>query len=314
MIYAPIIIPTLNRYNHFRACLESLSKCTHAEFTEVYVGLDFPPSEKYVEGYNLINDYLSKIGNLRFKKINVYKRDRNFGPTLNFIELKKIVYERYDRAICTEDDNIFSPCFLDYMNKSLEKYHNDPTISSVCGFNKLQHYDYSHSTYFSRVSCAWGIGLWKHKEVKIKSVIFDRSFFIHEIFNWHRAAYYYIHNPFTLIVASSMLRKNHLLGDVCRTILNHKNHWYQLRPCVSLVKNMGYDGSGVHGGSIIFANLPINESLEFHDDKLLPRTSFLSKRIEYVDGFSLKLINRIIQILFVVPYLYISNRLAFKFE
>ena len=312
MIYAPIIIPTLNRFEHFKNCLESLSKCTHAEFTEVFIGLDYPPSEKYFEGYNLIKDYLTKIGNLRFKKINVYKREKNYGPGPNFKDLKRIVFEKYDRVIATEDDNVFSPCFLDYMNKSLEKYFDDPTIASVCGFNKQQHYVHSHTTYLSRVSSAWGIGLWKHKEVKIQTSLSDKEILKCEIFNWRRAIYYYLHNPFTLIIASSMLRKDHLLGDVCRTIINHKNGWYQLRPCISLVRNMGYDGSGVHGGNVIFANLPINESLEFFDDKLLPSTSYISKRIEYVDGFSLKLFNRIIQILFLVPFLYICNKSSYN--
>ena len=51
MIFAPVIIPTLNRYEHFRKCLESLEACTGAEKTDVYVALDFPPSEKYVEGW-----------------------------------------------------------------------------------------------------------------------------------------------------------------------------------------------------------------------------------------------------------------------
>lgn len=41
--YAPVVIPTLNRYDHFKACLESLEKCK----TDVYVVLDFSPSEEY---------------------------------------------------------------------------------------------------------------------------------------------------------------------------------------------------------------------------------------------------------------------------
>ena len=45
--YAPVLIPTLNRYEHLKQCLESLSKCSLAEHTEVYIALDFPPSEKY---------------------------------------------------------------------------------------------------------------------------------------------------------------------------------------------------------------------------------------------------------------------------
>ena len=33
---APILIPTLNRYEHLRKCLESLSLCTLADLTEVF--------------------------------------------------------------------------------------------------------------------------------------------------------------------------------------------------------------------------------------------------------------------------------------
>lgn len=40
--FAPVIIPTLCRYEHFKECLESLSRCTWAEKTEVYIGLDYP--------------------------------------------------------------------------------------------------------------------------------------------------------------------------------------------------------------------------------------------------------------------------------
>ena len=34
MLYAPVVIPTLCRYEHFKACLESLSLCTGAENTD----------------------------------------------------------------------------------------------------------------------------------------------------------------------------------------------------------------------------------------------------------------------------------------
>lgn len=80
MKYAPVIIPTLNRYEHFKRCLESLEKCTGAEMTEVYVGLDFPPSDKYVEGWKKIDIYLKeKEVNNHFKKLIVVRRETNCG-------------------------------------------------------------------------------------------------------------------------------------------------------------------------------------------------------------------------------------------
>ena len=39
---APVIIPTLCRYDHFKRLMESLNKCTWADKTDVYIGLDYP--------------------------------------------------------------------------------------------------------------------------------------------------------------------------------------------------------------------------------------------------------------------------------
>ena len=50
--FAPVIIPTLCRFEHFNRCIESLSKCTWAEYTEVYIGLDYPAKESHWGGYN----------------------------------------------------------------------------------------------------------------------------------------------------------------------------------------------------------------------------------------------------------------------
>ena len=61
MLYAPVVIPTLNRFEHFKQCLESLERCNNADKTEVYVALDYPPSDKYVEGgEKLMSTYLSR--------------------------------------------------------------------------------------------------------------------------------------------------------------------------------------------------------------------------------------------------------------
>lgn len=64
MIYAPVLIPTLNRYDHLRRCLESLSRCSWAEYTDVFVALDYPPEqnrEKYEDGWRQNRAYLRSL-------------------------------------------------------------------------------------------------------------------------------------------------------------------------------------------------------------------------------------------------------------
>ena len=119
-IFAPIIIHTLNRYKHFKRCLESLERCTCADQTDVYVGLDYPPSDKYVEGWKKIDAYLvEKEKNNGFKRLYVKRRNHNYGvgnDNSNGSALMKEVKEVSNCYIFTEDDNEFSPDFLSYCN------------------------------------------------------------------------------------------------------------------------------------------------------------------------------------------------------
>ena len=97
---APVTIPTLCRYEHFKRCIESLSRCTLADKTEVYVALDYPAKESHWNGYNKIKDYLlsHKEDNLGFKKLIVIQRSRNYGlgEEGNIMTLRKEIFSKYE--------------------------------------------------------------------------------------------------------------------------------------------------------------------------------------------------------------------------
>ncbi len=131
--FAPVIIPTLCRFEHLKRCLESLERCKNAEFTDVFIGLDYPPSDKYVDGWQKIDAYLQeKEVNNGFSHLFIKRREKNIGAVRNFAELRKEVAD-YGFFIFTEDDNEFSPCFLDYMNQNLRLYKDDQSIFRICG-------------------------------------------------------------------------------------------------------------------------------------------------------------------------------------
>ena len=60
MKYAPIIIPTLNRIEHLKRCITSLQKNPWAKYTPLIVSVDYPPNERYVEGYKKVCKYLKE--------------------------------------------------------------------------------------------------------------------------------------------------------------------------------------------------------------------------------------------------------------
>ena len=166
--YAPVIIPTLCRFEHFRDCLESLSKCTWAEKTDVYIGLDYPAKETHWDGYKKIKEYLKKDKTFwGFNSLFVVEREHNygFGPQGNARTLIKEVLKKYDRIIVSEDDNIFSPNFLVFMNRGLEKFKDDESVLALNGYRHYYSIKYHDNTFFRQNVdfSAWGYGIWKDR-------------------------------------------------------------------------------------------------------------------------------------------------------
>ena len=273
-IHAPVIIPTLNRYVHFKRCLESLERCTGAEQTDVYVGLDYPPSEKYVEGWNLIDAYLAeKEKKNKFKKLIVFRRDHNCGvgkegsnSGLLLAEVKLL----YDRYIFSEDDNEFSPNFLVFINKGLELYKEDPKIMGISGYSyPIVSKKYKSSKIVAMPQAAlWGYGRWFSKKYTY-DIIRKENYMDSILFSLKKSFFLLIKRPYSLNTLLSMKFRNRFYGDslVC-TELVLKDIFFVF-PVISKVRNWGCDGTGLHSGfSQNFDKQEIDENLFFEYGKL----------------------------------------------
>lgn len=247
MRYYPVCIPTLNRFNHFKNCVESLSKCIYADKTELVIGLDYPPSEKYIEGYRQIKDYIPNITG--FAKVTVFEHKENMGSGGNFCILRDYCKSHYDAYIASEDDNIFAPAFLDYMNKMLELYYYDDRVLSVTGYNYIDAYNQGEYTYYlSRDNSAWGTGFWVHKEKKIRKQLDSFLLFRKALYSKKKANKIFKTYPALYAMLDDMITSNSSWGDVKRTTVNILYDKYQIAPAISLVRNCGFDGSGLHCG------------------------------------------------------------------
>ena len=248
MNYYPVFIPTLNRYVHLRRCVESLSKCTYAENTELVIGLDYPPSDKYRDGYEQIKSFLPNI--IGFKKVTIFEHKTNLGPARNWKFLQDYCFKENEACIGTEDDNEFSPCFLDYMVKTLDRYYNNSDIVSVCGYNFETFYNQcGKSVYKSVNSNAWGIGLWKHKEILLEAKLKDLHYFEKILFSKSQSVKIIRSYPWMYWMLDTMVAWGVSWGDIKRSVLNILENTYQVKPAISLVKNWGFDGSGEHSQS-----------------------------------------------------------------
>ena len=278
MICYPVYIPTLNRYEHFRNCVESLARCTHADKTELVVSLDYPPSEKYVEGWKKIKAYLPTLQTLGFGKVTVFEQTKNLGANDNCMLARRYCYSHYKACIGSEDDNVFAPAFLDYINKALERYEYDEKIVSVCGYSRSAcECPELGSTYLTYDSCAWGMGIWREKDARVLAELAkpksDVVTFLHPLVMIKIACTY----PYLILMLLRALQTGKkLLGDMLRTTYNFRHGTRQLRPSCSLVRNVGVDGSGLTWGGDIYQELatqPISDATTWELNDAYPKCS-----------------------------------------
>lgn len=261
--HTPVMVTTLCRFEHFRRCIESLSRCTGADETEVFIGVDYPYEESQMDGYNKICAYLQEISG--FKEIHVFKRDKNIGQILNSRDLRDRILKLYDRYIVTEDDNEFSPNFLEYMNVCLEKYKNDPKVHCICGYcykewNNIDGYE--KNAFPIKGFCFWGVGVYPDKMQEYRdfpnpSKVVESPGLVFSLFR--KGQFVTIHR-----ILLRLARRNASGGDVKRRLFMAANDKYAIFPAVSKVRNLGFDGSGQNCAVIdSYAQLPIDTSDSF---------------------------------------------------
>lgn len=254
MIYAPVCIPTLNRYEHLHKCLESLSRCTWADQTEVYVALDYPPLDKwnvYAPGWEKNREFLHSCGDMGFKKLHLIEREENYGIWLpghkgNLKCLVGDIKKMYDRYIISEDDNVFAPCFLEYMDKGLEKFENDSSVFSIGGY-KFFYPILTDGANYIRQSVdysPWGVGEWTSKKLPDvnykwyrKNVTLRKLAELKNLYGWG--------------VVSGVIGKMNKF-NVDRVYIDNDVWTFmqmtgvdQIIPAKTLVHNIGLDGSGL---------------------------------------------------------------------
>lgn len=254
MQYSPVMIITLNRFEHLKKCIESLKKNKGALETEVYIGVDYPPNEKYRLGYLKIKDFLNQ-GIEGFSNVKVFYRAENEGWYNNYAKLRDEIYKKYDRFIYTEDDNVFSINFLEYVNQGLEYYENDITIQGICGYSypvewKTGGNVVKINSYFA----GWGFGIWKEKEREMEKnitmeyfekIFYDKKTMYHlyktsqnQFCNFVKGMVEYIPN---LIKEGKIVKIDLSFGIYIFSVGK-----YMIFPYESKVRNIGYDGSGMN--------------------------------------------------------------------
>ncbi len=247
MSLAPIVLFVYNRPKHTLRTLEALSKNDLAQHSELYVFADGSKDNADEETLKNIKEVREIVKSKEWcKKTILTEGKTNKGLANSIIDgVTKIVAE-YGRIVVLEDDLVTSPHFLKYMNDALTTYESNDKVACISGYI----YPVKKSlpdTFFIKGADCWGWATWGRAwnifekdgkklldELQMKSLTkefdFDNSY------------------PYTLMLKEQIDGKNNSWAIRWYAAAFLKN-MYCLYPGISLVQNIGIDGSGTHSGT-----------------------------------------------------------------
>lgn len=241
-----MLIPTCNRFEHFRNLVTSLQACPEAKKTHLYVALDAPYSPSVIASNRRIASLADRLKG--FGAVTVWKRDQNLGPNRNIGQAVEDVFRSHDRLIFLEDDNVVARNFLAFMNQAMEAFAPDPRCFAVGGHHwgtsgaSDPHVDCYCAPYFG----AWGIGLFRDRFIPAHLLAGPRpdAFFAQPVGLWKSIRY--TPHLFRIYMEGWLQGKRH--GDALYSLRCLKKNLYVAYPTKSKVINRGFDGSGQHCG------------------------------------------------------------------
>jgi hypothetical protein len=264
MNFAPVVLFVYNRLEHTKKCIFYLKKNKLAKKTSLIIYSDTNNNKIDKDKVQNVRIFLQNIRG--FKKVKIIKREKNFGLYKNIVLGVSEVIKKYGKAIILEDDLIVHKNFLDYMNDGLNYYSNHKKVASIHGYvypvaGKLK------ETFFLYGGDCWGWATWKDRWLNFnknpkKLLKLLKKNKKEDTFN-----YGVFPKIFSTLLKERISKKNKswaILWHAYNVIENKLT----LYPRKQFVKNIGFDGTGTHSGSVKNNKFNSNDSLIFKYKKL----------------------------------------------
>jgi hypothetical protein len=241
---APVAFFVYTRLDHTRRTAEALQRNVLASQTDLFIFSDAARKHEAQPHVRAVRDYVRTITG--FRSITLVERERNFGLAASIRDgVTKLCNDR-GQVIVLEDDLVTAPDFLTYMNDALNFYEPEHRVIAVHG--------YMHpvavalpETFFLRDPGCWGWATWKRGWDLFNA---DGAGQLATVREQGRETEFNLDGSYDYI---GMLEDQIAGRNQSWAIL-----WYAtaflmdkvtLYPGRSLVNNIGFDGSGTHGGA-----------------------------------------------------------------
>ena len=226
-------------YNRHDTFIKVLNAVISQKISKISIYIDGPANNSIKNNQYRI---LKTIENFKKEiKINVIRKSKNYGLALSITNAITNELKNNEAVILLEDDCVPQKGFFNYMKKSLKKYRKNKNVRSICSYTNLKKKSNSHSFFLRRFN-PWGWATWKDRwkeyDIEIKNEI-QRLGSFGEIYNLPLDLKSYCKNI-------SIMNNQEDIWSLSWTLLHYRTNTLVLYPPNTLVKNIGFDGTGVH--------------------------------------------------------------------
>lgn len=288
---APLVIFVYNRLFQTQKMLEAIDGNILSGETDAFIFSDGAKNEKDQERVDAVREYIHRfMENSNFKSVTITEAPQNKGLANSIIDGVSEIIEKYGRVIVLEDDLVTAENFLQFMNDCLSFYERNDKVWSIGGTSyvlpSLKDYPYDVFACYRGESCGWAT--WLDRWEKVDWDISDYQAFLKD----RKRKKQFRRGGQDMVEALQMQMEGKTDSWAIRWCYQEsKEDMYTIMPVVSLITNIGWDGSGTHSDVDRFHVKKSERKFEYRlrnveiDEKLMN---------DYRQYFSKPMINRIL--------------------
>ena len=235
---APVVFFAYNRPDHLLLTLNKALDSNQNPSRDFYIFIDGARNSSDAAKVEEVVRTATKFTNLK-----IVRRNKNFGTSKNIVSGITQILNIYKKIIVLEDDILIHESFFDFMDTNLARFEFNNKIGSVQGYSPDLNLS-SVNHYFMYGADCWGWGTWKRAWD-----LFEPSGYklLKSLQKSGRRKEFDLQNsyPFTSMLQGEALNYVDSWAIKWHASLFLRNK-LSLYPNPTIVKNIGFDGSGVN--------------------------------------------------------------------
>jgi GT2 family glycosyltransferase len=241
---APIALFVFNRPDHTRRCLESLAHCPEFLQSPLHIFCDGPRSNADTAATQAVRDIVNQWPH---PAKTLHLAPANQGLANSVIQGIQRVLEDAESIVVVEDDLVVAPGFLRYLNHALQYYAGEERVMQIAAHMYPTDLPVEGDAVFLPLASSWGWATWRRAWQHFDPTMADADRVLNDRALRHAFNMNGSHPSATYLERQ---RKGQADSWYIRWYLSiFMRGGLVLYPRHSLVRNGGFDGTGVHCGA-----------------------------------------------------------------